>query len=401
MPRITSFTEKALLNNFVLDLLYPPNCEKKKITQIGNSVIETLKEINCDHVKKGFLHWGTKPLRCIARGAFVGIVAVTVSPLGIFYYGTLTGVHLANYSFRKYIQGANTQHEKWEKISQYASAFFSDLFYFSAETYYISSIYFGFYFYLLPRFSLSDNSIILSKLGINSPIKALVKKVIKLAIGFLGLAYLGDFMSSGGFSETLSRLLGDSKSKTGMYLALKIRNQFGIVNQDGDLLQFSSEDALEDALEYKKRKILSNQLYLFERPVNNKLIELILAAELALIDRVRKANQWLVEKNLAPIAFTYPFNGKSIAKTIEQAVQIQPNLIDSQFHQLINNLRKMDDKIHAFRNLYVSSQQLVMKGSVMKELLLPKDIPFIIPPPSYIRESSYKQYFINPHLCSL
>lgn len=409
---VVAWTERALLNSTVLDWICPPNCEKNKINQVGNSAIEALqnstKDLFSNRVKEDMWHWGTKPIKAMARVAYTAIVSITVSPLGAVFNGVMTVGHLVHYSFKTYEESDPSQQEKWDKISQYFHAFVSDFSCFLVG---------GTAIFAMAAFGTvlsMTGSAILSGTAVVGLASTLAGKIMYFVFSGAICAGSAHFLGAYYPSYYLARLLGDSENRTGMYLALEMRNQFGLVDQDGNLLRFSAADKLE----YETQRERSDETtYNFEGDVFENLIELVIEAELDLVNLIRQANQWLEENHHSTIPFAHPFDGVEIAKILQKildedsdqhhafesslAAQSEEEEDSINVHELIANLKMMDHKVNVFREFLPSSQEMAMKGSLVSELLqaLGQTTTVNIDRPAvYTSQEFYKECFELPYV---
>ncbi len=374
---INFWTKRALLNNVALDFICPPNCEKNKIFQTGNSAIEALikakQNIYSNKIINNFWHYSTKPIKAYTRMLYTILVTMTVSPLGACYHGTITIKKLVEYKWSNdtYLN----KEEKWKEVISYFKAFTSDFSCFFVGAVLGSFLAFSFTGTIA---CLNDLSAVFA--GGNG--MTLIETISNLAI-FLLLDGSPIFMlETHAPSMGLARFLGTEESKTGMYLVLEMRNKLGLVDQNGHLLNFSARDRLE----YQTSQTFTGTNFRFSGNVINNLRKLTEAAEFDLIDLVKEASEWLTNHNEPAITYTYPLNGNAIAVTLENALHKKIRLQDnsektslnaigkysenfSSTYKLIEDLKKLDYKINVFLDFYKSVQELAMKPSIALELL--------------------------------
>lgn len=405
------FTEQVLLNNTILDWICPPNCEKNKISQVGESILETLVASKNDPFSnnlKGKYHLLTKPIKAVARVAFIGLVLLTVSPLGTVYYGTLTLKNLSEYTFNK-IKGLNSENPSQaacaERIKAYGKAFFSDLSCFTVGLAAGSVVaVFG------------SSAVMYTKgliLGIPVGVGAnatttLLGKVCMVAFAIFGTCIGVDFLGAFSPSRDLARLLANQELRTPLYLSLEMRNQLGLVSQDGKFLKFSKADKIE----FNTTGFHPNVSFQFKGHAKETLQNLICNAELDFLDYVIEANQWMKKNKMAPIPFAHPFNGKTIVKQLKAALKtidkgssaksehmVLYNPKHKELSNLIANLEKMTYKIQTFRSFFHTSLLLAVQDPLFLELLSylgnQHRTVTITELASYVNPSYYQNYFNN------
>lgn len=319
MNRVIPFTEKVLLNSRFLDLICPIDCDKKRISQTGTSIFQTLKDLP----KSQFRHDTspvsrfssiTKPVRIVGRTMVVAIVTLTASPLGVLCYGGLAAAHLIRYSIGT-DQTYAAKQLKWNYVSQYATATKNDLICFLTGLV-ATAILFKGYVCLNAAMALYISG-------------SLVGASFNTALAYL---YYRAARCFGGEDPSFYiSLLCDTNYKVGLYTALELRNKFGLLNQDGDLLKFSNAD---------------------HHPYTNVglvvLDHLNREAELKLIDLVKHTNIILKSNNKPEIRFKYPFSAKEILDHLEKNVHLKHK---PEFVKILQNYRDMEYKINSFREL--------------------------------------------------
>lgn len=381
--QIVSFTQKVLLHKTVLDFMCPPNCVKTQIKQIDDSIIETLKStpknIFAGKVNTSTIHWITKPLKAAVRASIIGSVVLTVSPVGTIYNAGMTVGHFLDYSFKKYVQGEALATYEWETIKSYAAASFADfscllsgsiIVIFTAVSWMITA---NMSLQLLETVDLiSDFTVCFFSFGASA-----------FGMGCLGAYYPSSY---------LARMLGNSDSRTGIYLALELRNQFGLVSDDGSLLKFCKQDEIS----YKIQTYGNQRYYTFDGEIIDVLQNLIYEAEIDVIELVKEANQWLKMNHLEEIPFAYPFNGDKVAKKLEVSIK-EIHSKESKILKVVKDLKKMDHKIKAFHNFFYDAKWMPMAGSIQMEVFevfskRHKNIN-IKKVPAFVDEVTYQRYF--------
>ncbi len=128
--RVVSFTESALLNHWVLRLIFPSNAALQPLENVQRYGSEILSQ----HLRSaGDWHQITKPIRLPLRVVVVWAIGCTISPLGALFYGAMTAIKIADYHFAKLTDARLGEEkpthldEKWLRVEAYANAFFTDL----------------------------------------------------------------------------------------------------------------------------------------------------------------------------------------------------------------------------------------------------------------------------------
>lgn len=386
LSRVTSFSEKILLNKRFLDFVCPAIPDKKVIHQKGTSIFQTLEDLSdkallktgstvpfeMNHDVKPVSRFSriTKPAREVGRVMIIAVVSLTASPLGVLCYGGLLAAHLINYSVGNFKSDSNLQAKKWAVIIQYSIATKKDLTCFLTgfvAAYVLvggaAYIYLGANFLVVAP--LSQAKFVLPALCVG----------ISSALLYLSRCF-------GGFdpSTYIARLVGDSDTRIGLYNVLELRRKFGFVDQNGDLLKFSKTDDIPYS-SFSTNKNMQN------------LFQLHLDAEIDLIYLVRNANSILKLNGLAEIKFQYPFNGNQIAEHLEKTVGTQHK---QKFQKIIQDFKNMNYKIENSREMFYNTFLLSKSGSIFgifEELY--KEYP-----KSYIKSEEYKDYFSGVRISS-
>lgn len=400
-----SFSERVFLNNTFLNVFCPPNCEDNRITQVTNSIIVTLLYSPTDlfaNAQKGYLHWTTKPFRAAFRAAAIGLVTLTVSPLGSLYFGSLTLKNYWNYTKEK--EFTYERNVKWVETERIGRAFLTDLI---CSTVGAVSFYVG----RLLTLSIIDIS---KGLYFNTPVRMrnsiLFSKLDKISTGALlvlfGAASIGGLLGAYYPSYTLSRMLKQmyKDQETPLFLALEVRNQLGIVDQQSGLLKFSEADRLEYGTDYMHGVTTPS----FRGPAYRAQISLIVHAEMEMLDLAVAANALLKKRKLPPLKASYPFNGKTIAKTLQDAFKTKKqdqsiviydeNNSFASTQKLIQDLKKLEFKINILKELFHSCLHLAVKEPLLLELVSvfggpsrrEVDIPKL---KCFLEKKSYLDYF--------
>jgi len=416
---IRDFTKEALLNNTALDWICPPNCQKNKITQVGNSALEALIKSKNDPFSnevKGYYHIMTKPIKAVARVAYIGLVLLTISPLSMLFRVGLVGKNLSEYSFKKYVKGVDdndsNQLATAERIKTYAKVLLSDASYVATGAATATLLY------LVGSMTLLTSKGLYHGVAVtwgNGVIYHTVDKVVYLALGLSGLGFIPSFFGAYSPSKILSRIVADRDDRASMYLALEMRNKLGLVNEEGGLLKFSDLDGIKVTTSeiYRNRYV-----HTFHGEAPKKLAKLICDAEMDLLDLVLQANAWMKKNGLEPLPFSYPFNGKDVVKKIKSAIKTSNkdegfsffkkvnvstlslyNKNRDGLKELINNLEKVHYKIQLSRDMYQSAHDTAIQMPIWLDLAalafqgeLPKTAQ-INQPISYVNQAYYQYYF--------
>lgn len=377
MPsNVRSFTETILLNKHVLDCIYPSKCEPHKISQIGNSAIETLVRATKNPLSSNFKNNDysllTTPLRSIAKVAFVTFVTLTVSPVGAMYFGCKTVISLTKFTFEVCSKNGN-KHETLNEVKKYAKLFFTDLFCFGFGVG-VSAI--------SCTLSIGTVSLIFSG-GVATgiiPVSILANKIFLCglcgALSGFQLLFQNLVLGTYDLSHGLSDLLRYSDNGAGKYISLEMRHQLGLVDQNGDLLKYSSADQIQ----FNAQHGIYGITYRFHGPAEELFRSHICHTELKLLDQVGKANGWLEKNHFRRVNFRYPFKGNDVAKILESAYLIHR---DDECLEIIKDLRKIDFIIKQLRNIYHTAQKISADNN---DLIIPAT-------PSFVDRNYYQRYF--------
>ncbi len=369
--RVTSLTEKALLNTFFLNALEPPECIKCKIESIDNSVLKSCALAAANNVdlyssplNKSYVHIGTKPIKAAIRVAYMAFVTLTISSLDLIVDGSLG---LKSYLLYKVaIYNLKDPKPEWNKTKKYAEACLTDLTIFLKGALCSTCIVLG-SLYSLNCFRLT--TFFMGKCTL-SPIESVVHGV------FSGVAFFlaSMFMGSMGLAFALPQMIARKDEKTGMFLALSLRNLLGLVDTNGSLLSFSNADQIQFTQK-------DNNITFYDESLEH-LTALVIHAEIQLIDAVRRANIYLNNEKKPSIDFSYPFDGIFVANHLKQHI---PNLHPN----LIKELERMDQKVKILRKLHMSARMLAVGTLPIDPLTSFFDKPL----PSFIKREDYKRIF--------
>ena len=353
VSRIPSFTERALLNKTALNLFFTPKCEEQKIKQTSDSIIQTLvnndRNIFFHTIKDSYWQLATKPIKCIGRTIYVAMVTVIISPLDILWHGFHSIKHLGKYSFAKYTQNNDKCNEEWNKTLRYAQAFFNDF----------SSFTLGSTF----LFFLGGSIAYISTVGITMGIVDITATIGWLVMIGGTMHFLGGFDPA----KMIPKLIAEKKVSYGMYIALRLWIELGLTDQDGKLLKFSEKDALRYIISrtgINRQQTRSHYFYTGKNAT--KLSNLILRAELELLDHIRLINNWLKKQNGATLEYSDPITGSRTAQALQSILNnrkvdqsnsqtihaVGPCYQEIDVEDVIKNLNANDRKIRIFKEIW-------------------------------------------------
>lgn len=344
MIRIPSFTEKALLNARVLNYVYPTNCELHTVNDLIHSAALTIYYAKDDYLKAPIIkrHWSIKPLTWICRVTYTALVAITISPAGALWNGSLAAKHFTASKFAV----NNQSPQEVEKAKAYAQAFFVDCSYF--------------------LFGVIGNALLVGTLGVTGCLLLNVPStmggiaVLTISFIFNGIFGFLPVCLFGGLdpAESLSAFVSQKDESPGLFLSLMLREKFGIVKSSGDIISYSSLD-----------KFQYDENYNFSGTSHNHIHALLYKLETSVIGRVCAINGILSKYNLEKISFSYRFN---ISNVMEHVIKQLDSITDNQEKKIIAShlefLRNMQrhDVISLFRNLY---KKMVLKSVSHSELI--------------------------------
>lgn len=367
--RVVSLTERALFFTPVLDWISPPNCEKLRIQSVGDSVLESLtrtdKNPYNNRLNTSYWHWATKPSKATARAFYTAFVTCLISPIGIIGYGAVTAKHLSSYAFYTYT-GSGQAPAEWDKTKQYAKAFFTDT----------TSFILG---ATLTVMGVGSIILVLRFAGLTTLLYGVCRDTIATRIfyvfsGTLLVASSAWVLGAFTHESMIPQLIGWEDERVGMYLALELRNRLGLVNEDGVLLKFSSKDKLQYT---ETQQGLYGTSYTFRGAVYDQLINLVLNAELELLDKVREAQQICADAGKELISFRYPFNGNEVAKHLEKCFPLER--VESErsgtgmvaqhpqtgsVFQLMDELRKLQYKVEVLKTIELTAKEVTLEDSI-------------------------------------
>lgn len=368
--RVQSFTEKALLNRWALDFFCPTTFQPIRLQSINNSVSDSFFQAKIDPFSSPEKQRGTFStvrfgITTTLRVAYVGLTVLSISWLGAFYNGLMTGVSLGKYAFT-----TQNRDENFETFSKYGHAFLRDLFCAVIGSTFLL-VTFGALLQTRESFSRSEK--------IQYSLFATIAATAEVAFLIL-------LQTPYGAAQCLTR----TEERCGMYLSFSLRNKLGIVGEDGGLLPFSKGDQFykDTGKNYQSTDHFTH------------LIEMIVLAEFKLVELVSKVNENV--SNAQKIPFSYPFNGAQIAKRIHEISSPSSSqnslAVQSPLPDFERQLLAMGQKIDILFNLYVTVQDLSINYSWAGEFLRTlcqmstKRIP-IKKPSSLFKDADYGELF--------
>ncbi len=376
--RAVSFTEYALLNRWALDCFSPSDFQKKRIEAVGNSVFQTLLQSKTNPYSNSenssYLYRASKYLIHVPfKAAYVALVTFTFSRVGVVLNAAFTTLSYLRFRY-------NPNDENWEKTKNYAYAFFADLTCATLGALFTKVVVESAFYTL--HFARIGTWMGTSKLPITT---SALYGAGTLTTALLGIACLSAIQSPSIAPQFFAR----PQDRVGMYLSLILRQKLGLVNQKGGLLPFSKDDRLD----YTER----NRAFSFHGANFKNLCEFIQNAEWELLDKIKQCNQILPSDKQIP--FQYPFDGESIACSLETPKHGSSSLgLASQEDIAINDLRNLGRKIKLLKDIFLTAQKLTLEDSIPMMILKafikvqPTTIKFD-DTPSFINQAAYREYF--------
>jgi hypothetical protein len=304
--RPISFSEQVILNGTLLDWICPITCEKIHVSGIGfyNWSDSFPKKFN--KLKRTYLKTALKHLAPLLRISVIGIVSITISPIGMCYNGALSLFYLGKYSIKKYATKQVESSKSWDKTIAYGKAFFSDLSCAAIGISCFSSILIGSYAAFWMTHSIVYGAGILNTQTVIANLSLLSLVIVVAAKA------LGAFSPS----EQIARILGNSENISRLYYSLEFRNVFGFVSSDNEILRFSKSDELQYST-YSYFAETTN--FSFKGNACDFFGDYICAFEERLIKNIAKTNKFLKSIDKSEIPFSYPFKSQDVTKTLENA----------------------------------------------------------------------------------
>lgn len=356
---ICSLTERVLLHSIVLDFLSPPRCEKIYLPFSRKSAIKSLvfaDQLLCSTPERKW-HWGVELIRGGLRVGFNSLVICFVSPLGILGFGAITFYSWGRCQVLTFSNRLEETDEERKKTEKYAQAFFADL-----RAFLIG----GFFFSLgiLWTFIL---------------LKRLDSFVDLLRIPLAGLAALVFFIPLGSIIHevAISFLLHNSNRKktAGLYLALALRKEFGLVEKDGRLLEYSEEDSLKCNSSKEGRAEWKD----FTGWAHLKFMVLIKTAELELLSEIIKVQNYLRDEQKELLVYDYPIGTDRAVAHLRSQFFLAEDEKKLQVEIFVQRLTCLDLKASLLKKLHLAAQGWVAEISQK--------------PYYYLGEKNYKEIF--------
>jgi hypothetical protein len=351
---IISLTERALLNSTVLDFISPTNCEKLCIRNVRNSVLASLgsayDNLCTNPINKSRVHWGAKPLKAILRAAYVSLVTCFISPIGAIGFGALTVTFFTRYQILRLSQDSERATFEWKKTERYARAFFTDLY----STFY-GALFVG-----------------IEALVILSGLRAFrIVHLAGIANGALRVPLFLLPLGAYSYEEMVSKLLASRKERVGMRLALTLRNEFGLVDENGGLLKFSERDNIN-------YKMTDQKTCKFVGWADDRFVGLALQAEIELFNLVIEVDQYLAEQGKEPITYSYPFDAKIVAAHLSFQFSQPANSSSkqdlSQIEEFSKKLAHLGHKVMCLRELHYTARKCVISFAEKLKCYLSEDV---------------------------
>jgi hypothetical protein len=177
----------------------------------------------------------------------------------------------------------------------------------------------------------------------------LVFSIGSFALGLLGLAYQMGANSSKSIACMITPYY--TKLQPGAFIALELRNKFGFVGEDGNLLRFSPEDSLKYDANFFGG-------YTFNCDAHTKLVTKEIESEVDLITFVVKWNVWLKSKNLSMIPVSYPLQVKQIIMHLEKSVFPHCSFDKEYISKTLEKFKGLEYKIVVCRELWAASREI-------------------------------------------
>lgn len=355
IERIIPLTEKILLNRWVLAWICPSNCEMQAVKSVQNSVLQSFLEMRerpySNPSKNSYWHWAFKPVRAVARAVTVLGTTCFLSPVGALCYGSITTVKLISYVFNRVMYGNDVPRDaEWNRIKEYAKAFFTDLSCFLLGALVGTTVW------------MFGQAIVMAETPIDMFVSILLLS--------------SQFYLCGGFTyeEMIPQWLGWEKERAGMYLSLYLRNHFGLGDSQGNLLPFGSEDQV---------CTLGRELRINWSANGTKLTECMIYAEIDLIEILGKANKYLGSEGKGSIQFDWPFPQKKrqeVLQRLENVVSRSNDLAqNAEGRELISRLRFLSEKVEHLQKLVHQGAELSVNPSLLAQVFKAPTYSITIP----------------------
>ena len=222
-----SFTSKALLHRNVLKWIIPPKCEEQRLQPV---LVDTQKPLYSRlsaidlTAKMKEVNPACKAFRAVRRVVVLAAVSIGASLCGVVVNGAMGLGALVNYTIKK-----NPTDKDSERVSLYAKAFFKDL---------GCLLMWGFATMALTVGILNARAVLFK------PISSLAGRTFLLSMsvftGSFGAYFLGISNPIEVLSDELT--LGEFETQRPFRMVLKLYEQFGLTDKNGNLLSFSKAD---------------------------------------------------------------------------------------------------------------------------------------------------------------
>lgn len=350
-----SFTEMAIHHRWALDCFTPYPYKATKLESRDNSAYESfinarvnvfsspLKSPNLLGQKTHLVL--TTPLRV----AYVALTVLYISRIGVLYHSGMLGISLLNFSFRK-------SDDRLETVKQHWYALIQDVFYACLGG-------------LCVKFIAEGVLNLTHILGISPKMDRppaptgwlLVSSSLFSLTGIIaGSACLILTQTPRGASKFHAR----EEERCGLYFSFTLRNQLGIVNQQGGLLPFSGNDQFAHK---------EGNAYRFNHKFIH-IIEMIVNAEDDLIRLVAIANRYLGDNQ---IPFKHPFNAFEVLNHINGVNPLASFPSESTgmialtpLDRIKKDLLAIGRRIDTLLELYVTLQDLSVNYSWIGKIVL-------------------------------
>lgn len=313
-----SFTELAILNPKVLDLIYPSDCKLKKIQDVGSHVILTLSKNKIEDFisRKVKAIVASRQFTIFCRVLYISLVTMIIAPAGVIWNGCLSIKH---FTASKFAADADKTQEM-EKSRAYAKAFFVDLFSFKVC--------------VISNALLVGTLFISAKILVHAPASRVKLVALLIAIVHVGIASIFPYFILGGFDPkwTLKELIAQKDEKPGLELAIALREGFGLVDNSGGLLPFSAQNKFEYTA--------NERGYTFHESRSQLCIY-----EMVVKDRINALNILLYKHQLVPISYSYPCYPSLPKNIYTKIVSIKNEQDKNAARKIVNSLIHLNEPI--------------------------------------------------------
>ncbi len=231
----STFSEKALLNKTTLNLFCPSNAEKKRVdkTFLTGILNDRLNEPLV--LKKGIFRTITKPLRFAATISYVAVVIFALSPIAVIYDSTAFLYFLSIHSVKKIFKGDNKSIDKAYKhairsLKQLQQIGKGTAFFLVSSVFILNG---GLYFSLALAAAKVSEMVFFAFVG-TICVPGIFKLVSKNGFKISDSSSFISFFASNSFD----------KNRQKIDFGLDLRNHFGMVNEKGELLNYTSFEQL-------------------------------------------------------------------------------------------------------------------------------------------------------------